>query len=142
MRTLLLLALLTSPAHAWQADQEGRICRLDHAEPGLSVHLTYDPAGPLYSITVRAPDPWPEAPIFGLWFEGDRHANITTTRHQLGGGGYEITVTDSGFSNVLDGLEFNRTATAFAGHAAVLIQLQGAAAEVAAFRACTESPSA
>lgn len=142
MRAVLILALLTSPAHAWQAGSEGRICTLTHSEPAAEIRLTYDPAGPLYSITVTTPAPWPEAAVFGIRFDGASPNTITTSRHERDAAGHSLTVTDRGFSNVLDGLEFNSTATAFTGPAATVIDLTGAAPEVRAFRLCTTAPSA
>jgi hypothetical protein len=50
-------------------------------------------------------------------------------------------VTDSGFGNVLDGLQFNDTATAVTGAAELRIPLEGAAPAVEDFRACTKAPS-
>lgn len=141
MRALILLALLTSPAHAWQAGSEGRLCALRHSDPAADIQLTYDPDGPLYSITVTTPAPWPDAPVFGLQFDGSRPNIITTTRHERDETGHSLTVTDQGFGNVLDGLEFNRTATAFSGQGLARIDLTGAAPEVQIFRACTTSPS-
>ena len=142
MRALILFLLLATPAHAWQSGYEGRLCTLTHAAPAAEIRLTFDPAGPLYTITVTAPQPWPDAPIFGIRFDGAEPNTITTPRHQLDATGHSLTVTDRGFSNVLDGLQFNATATAFAGVSSVTIDLTGAAPEVQAFRACTTSPSA
>jgi hypothetical protein len=48
-----------------------------------------------------------------------------------------VTVKDSGFGNVLDGLEFNNTATAILGNEAVTFGLENAGPAVRAFRACT-----
>lgn len=141
MRALILLVLFTSPAHAWQAGSEGRVCTLSHSGADAGIYLTYDPAGPLYSITVTTPDPWPEAPIFGLRFDGPQPNSITTTRHERDGTGRSLTVIDRGFDNVLDGLEHNQTATAFAGQGRAQVDLTGAAPEVQIFRACITSPS-
>ncbi|MCP4819299.1 MAG: excinuclease ABC subunit B, partial [Shimia sp.] len=46
-------------------------------------------------------------------------------------------VADSGFSNVLDGLQFNAMALAGTQSQGEAIDLTGAAAEVAKFRDCT-----
>ena len=142
MRTLVLLALLTSPAHAWQAGYEGRLCTLSHSDAAADILLTYDPTGPLYTITLTTPEPWPDAPVFGLSFTGPRPNTITTTRHDQDETGRSLSVTDRGFSNVLDGLELNDTATAIAGDTALRLDLTGAAPGVVAFRACTQSASA
>jgi hypothetical protein len=42
---------------------------------------------------------------------------------------------------VLDGLEFNEVALAASGETVIAIDLEGAAPEVAAFRACITAPS-
>jgi hypothetical protein len=51
-------------------------------------------------------------------------------------------VTDTGFDNVLNGLEFNNTATALAGTTAIPFLLDGVAPEMKAFRACVAAPLA
>ncbi len=142
MRALLALLLTTLPAQAWEAGTDGRLCTLTHETPEASARLTYDPAGPLYTITLTTPLPWPDAPVFGIRFDGPNPIFITTDRHQLSEGGRALTVTDQGFGNVLDGLEFNVTATALTGDTALPLSLDGAAPAVAAFRACTTAPSA
>ncbi len=141
MRHILALLLLTVPAHAWEAGTDGRLCTLTHAQPDAQVRLTYDPAGPIYAITVTTPTPWPAAPLFAIRFEGDRPLTITTDRHGLDDGNRALTVSDQGFGNVLNGLEFNRTATALSGDAAAVLDLEGAAPEVQRFRDCTTAPA-
>lgn len=105
------------------------------------MRLTYDPSGPLYSISIRLSGPWPDAAVFAMRFDGARANMISTTRHVLTEGGRTLTVTDRGFGNVLDGLEFNATALAIAGDTSVAFDLAGAGPEVAAFRACIAAPS-
>ena len=141
MRSALALLLLTSPALAWEAGTDGRLCTLSHVQPDAEVRLTFDPVGPVYTITVTTPAPWPAAPLFSIRFTGDRGLTISTDRHTTDKTGRALTVTDSGFGNVLDGLEFNRTATAFAGDAAAVLDLEGAAPEVQRFRDCTIAPA-
>jgi hypothetical protein len=139
--TLALFAL-PLPAVAWEAGIDGARCTLDHAGAEAEVRLTYDPALPEYTIAVTRAEPWPEAAVFAMRFEGPRANMIQTTRHVLSDGGQTLTVTDRGFGNVLDGLEFNATALALAGETVVSLDLTGAAPEVAAFRACGTTPSA
>ena len=50
--------------------------------------------------------------------------------------GRALTVVDTGFGNVLDGLQYNHTAYAIAGDLEIPFPLEGAAEPVAAFRAC------
>ncbi len=144
-RTLAILAFLwllpATGAHAWQAGVEGRICTLEHSGAEAEARLTFDPAGPLYTISLTRTDPWPEAAVFAIRFEGPRALTISTTRHVLSDGKRTLTVTDRGFGNVLDGLELNALAIALAEDTRVVLDLSAAAPEVAAFRACLVVPS-
>jgi len=137
------LAVLATPALAWEAGVEGTVCTLSHDEPDARVRLTYDPATPEYTITLtRRDEPWVTAPNFSLRFDGPRPIFISTDRHTLKAGNAALSVADRGFGNVLDGLQFNRTAVAVTGDQAIAIPLDGAAPEVAAFRACATAPLA
>ena len=146
MRLILLplvLALSAPPAAAWEAGREGAICTLTHNDPvDGDIRLTYDPSGPLYSITVTRAEPWPEAPVFGIAFTGGAELTITTDRHVLSEEGRALSVTDRGFGNVLRGLAQNQSATVFSGPVALLFSLAGAAPEVAEFAACEMMPTA
>ena len=142
MRNILLplalaLALAAHSAAAWEAGREGAICTLTHNDPvDGDIRLTYDPSGPLYTITVTRAEPWPEAPVFGMAFTGGAELTITTDRHVLSEDGRALTVTDRSFGNVLLGLTQNESATVFSGPIALLFSLAGAAPEVAEFAAC------
>lgn len=137
-----LLLCLASPAVAWEFTPVP-VCTLSHATPDAAVTVTYDPRQPEpYAIRIDRAAPWPEAPVFAIDYAGPRALAISTTRHRLSEGGTAVTVTDEGFGNVLDGLEFNTTATALLGDARVAFPLEGAAEPVRAFRACTEAPVA
>lgn len=137
MRFYLAAVLLASPATAWEATI-GPICTLTHTAEDAVVELTYDPAQPLYSITItREGDTWTEAPVFGMQFFGRQPNMIRTDRHGLSDADRSLTVTDRGFGNVLDGLQFNETATAFTSSGqTVTLSLDGAAPEVQKFREC------
>jgi hypothetical protein len=142
MRLALALFLLAGPLHAWEFSADP-LCTLSHATEEAAVVVTHDPAIPEYAITMtRAGAPWPEGRVFAIRFDGPRGLTISTTRHSLGAGGRALTVTDRGFGNVLDGLQFNDTATALLGDAAVAFPLDGAAEPVARFRACVAAPVA
>jgi hypothetical protein len=147
MMVRLRLALAASlsvaaPVLAWEAGLDGPVCTLEHVADGAEVRLTYDPALPLYTIAIRRAEPWPAAPAFSIRYEGRRPITISTARHVLSADGRTLTVADRGFGNVLDGLQFNDRAVAFAGEVEVPLGLDGAAPEVAAFRACATAPSA
>lgn len=137
MRTLLALLLLSSPAHAWEFTPTP-ICTLTHTEARADVEITYDHATGLYAIAVTNPNGWPASPVFSIRFDGAAANTISTQRHQTDGP--TLTVTDTGFGNVLDGLEFNTSATAFTRTSAVTVSLDGAAGPVQQFRACTAAP--
>ena len=140
MRFAPVLALLAAtPLHAWEFSATP-ICTLSHATQETTVRVTYDPRVPEYAIALtRTAADWPDAPVFALRFDGPRGLTISTTRHRLSDGGTTLTVTDTGFANVLDGLELNDTATALIGAAQVAVPLSGAATAVRAFRACTDA---
>lgn len=140
MRCLaVLLALLALPAHAWEF-RAGTVCELTHEMADGEVRVTYDARVPEYAIEVTRTVPWPAAPGFGIRFDGGLGLTITTDRHSYGPGGRQtLIVRDSGFGNVLNGLEFNTMATAFSGEAALRIPLTGAAEPVRRFRACAEA---
>ncbi len=140
--SLTALLLIAGPAQAWQAGLVDGLCTLDHSGEEAEVRLTYDPSLPEYTIAIRLAEPWPEAGIFAMRFDGPRGNTISTARHVLSGDGRTLSVSDRGFGNVLDGLEFNTGALAAAGERAVPIDLDGAAPEVAAFRACITMPTA
>ncbi|MGY6410999.1 MAG: hypothetical protein ACXIUV_08255 [Alkalilacustris sp.] len=142
MRTLfaLLIGLAAGPAGAWEFSPTP-VCTLTHAAEGASLRITHDPrlAEP-YALTVNRGAGWADAPAFGIRFDGARGMTIATDRHRLSPDRRSLSVTDRGFGNVLDGLEFNGTATAMTGADAVAFDLDGAAQAVRAFRNCTEAP--
>lgn len=142
MRILIAcFCLVASPVWAWDFTPRP-ICTLSWENGDSSVVVTYDPRGAEYAITLRRAMPWPEAPSFAIRFEGARGLTIATSRHRLSDGGHALTVTDRGFGNVLDGLQYNDTATALTGSAALPVPLHGAAPAVEAFRDCAQAPSA
>lgn len=141
LRALAVLLLTAAPALAWEA-RSGRVCELVHDGENASVRVTFDPAIPEYSIAITPERPWSHNPIFAMRFDGPRGNTISTDRHVISGGGATLTVTDSGFGNVLNGLEFNHTATALLSDRAVAVPLNGAGPAVRDFRACTSGLSA
>ncbi len=129
-------------AHAWQFSTRAPLCLLVHEEALGRVIVSYDTLAGIYAISVqRSTATWTEAPVFSMRFEGERGLTISTDRHRLNPGQSEVSVTDTGFGNVLNGLEFNRRATALLGDQAVGFDLSGAAEGVQAFRACTTAPA-
>ena len=142
MRLALALSLLASPAAAWEFSPSP-ICTLSQSTEAADVRVTYDARVPEYAMTVARRDtPWSPGPVFAIRFDGPRGLTISTDRHGLNDGGQSLTVADSGFGNVLNGLEFNDTATALLADQSITIPLEGAAPQVQKFRACTEAPLA
>ncbi|MEO0544037.1 MAG: hypothetical protein AAFY99_09505 [Pseudomonadota bacterium] len=136
IRALVIFLLTTAPALSWEA-RFGAICELLYDDESTSVRLTYDPTIPEYSISVTGAQPWESGPFFAMQFDGPRQNFISTNRHVLSDGGQTVTVTDRGFGNVLNGLEFNDVATAYLGEQTASVPLEGAAPAVQEFRACT-----
>lgn len=137
-----LLIAFAQPADAWEA-RVGRICELTHETGEAQVYLSFDPAVPLYTIRLtRKGAPWTPGPVFAIRFDGPRGLTISTDRHVIGDGGQSLTVTDTGFGNVLDGLQFNDAATALIADQALSVALDGAAPAVAAFRTCAQGLNA
>lgn len=134
------LILAASPSLAWEANS-GVICELAHSADEADVLVTYDPAALEYSISFTLAQPWAQAPTFALGFRGPQANIISTNRHVLSQDEATLTVSDSGFGNVLNGLEFNQTMTAVLGEQAVNVPLEGASEAVQAFRRCASSVS-
>ena len=98
--------------------------------------LTYDPRGPEYTISVTTDAfVWPDG-IFFMGFEGPQPLTISTDRHTITEDGSTLSVRDSGFGNVLNGLEFNTAAYAGVGQSSVAVSLEGISDPIRAFRAC------
>lgn len=130
------LTLCAAPAAAWTFTASP-VCTLHHDSADLSVTVTYDPRrAQAWDIALRRPGGWPEAGVFALRFEGPRGLTISTSRHRIAG--ESLSVSDTGFGNVLDGLAFNDRAVALVGDTAPSVPLDGAAPGVAALRACAE----
>jgi len=139
----LALVLLAAPAAAWEAHTNGAVCELTHDTAEARAYLSYDPAGPLYTITLTLKGAtWPPAPAFSIRFDGPQGMTISTSRQTYSDAGRALTVTDTGFGNVLNGLELNDTATALLGGEALTLPLDGAAPAVEAFRACARGLNA
>lgn len=99
--------------------------------------VTFDPSLPEYSIAVTlAQGTWPADPVFAITFEGAWALTIQTDRQVLSDNGRTLTVRDTGFDNVLDGLERNNWAVALLGTTAARFPLMGAAPAVREFRTC------
>ena len=134
--------LLATPALSWEARVADGLCVLDQSAADVDIRVSYDPAQPLYTIALSRPQAWQTGPVFSIRFEGDRALSISTTRHRLDAQGRRLSVSDTGFGNVLAGLQFNDSAVAMTGTDQIRVNLEGAEPAVAAFRSCTEAPLA
>ena len=141
MRFLIAFLALSTPAYTWEFTS-GLPCLLSHETSEAKIELTYDPTQPLYSLTISRAQPWAETPSFGMRFDGPQGRAIGTDRHVLNADRSALTVTDRAFGNVLDGLQYNHTATAIAGDLEIAFPLERASGPVAAFRACEGAPLA
>lgn len=137
-RILLLILLMIEPAVAWESGS-GRVCEIVHQSENALLRITFDPAIEEYSLAISLTRSWAAGPIFALRFEGLQSNTITTDQHRITDGGATVVVTDSGFGNVLDGVEFNTTVTAILGEQEVTVLLDGAAQSLREFRRCSAS---
>lgn len=141
VRCAVATVCFATSAQAWEFTP-GLPCILTHDTDDAEIELTYDPTKPLYSVTIRQANPWPASDIFALQFDGPSGMTISTDRHALNRDGRAVTVFDTGFGNVLNGLQFNTTVTAYLGDTTVSFPLAGAAGPVADFRLCRAQPGA
>ena len=132
MRFAVILALAPVPALAWEFSPDP-ICTLAHETDTAEIVITYDVNLPEYALSITLKNgTWADAPVFGMEFIGPRPLAIGAT----------LTVRDSGFGNVLDGLEYNAGAVAVSGATTIPMLLTDAAPAVRAFRACpSDSPT-
>ena len=137
----LIIALLSAgPAAAWEFSPTP-ICTLSHSADTARAEITYDPATALYTLTLtRNAGAWAQSPRFGMAFTGGVALTIGTAEHRIDGP--RLSVADTGFGNVLNGLEFNAQVTGFTDSDAVTLPLAGAQEPVRAFRACAQTPPA
>lgn len=137
----IVLGLSCQLVVAWEFTP-GTPCVLRHETATVTIELTYDPTIPIYSISLTQPESFRQAPVFSMQFSGQMPVGISTDRHRFTNMGRTLTVTDSGFGNVLNGLQFNNKAIAILGNASIEIPLDDAADAVAAFRTCDVLPAA
>lgn len=134
LRLSALAVLLASPANAWEFSPSP-LCTLQQAGP-IAVTLTYDPMLPEYVLTVTADTVWPTDLPFFMTFAGWRPDRIQTDRQTLSEDGRSLSVRDSGFGNVLDGMEFGALSQAGVGDQVVTMPTDGISGPMKAFRVC------
>ncbi|QMU58599.1 MAG: hypothetical protein GKR98_10585 [Boseongicola sp.] len=137
-RLAALVCLLATPATAWDFSPKP-VCTLSNDDGETSVRVTHDPRLDLpYAIQItRQTDTWTQSPVFALRFDGPRSLTISTDRHQLSPDTSTVSVQDRGFGNVLDGIAFGHTATAFLGDQSTTFSTTGAKSAVEQFRNCS-----
>lgn len=138
MRWIPFAICLSTPAVAWEFT-DSPICTLTNDGNPLTVQVTFDPAIGEYAIHLTLPASsagWANAPVFALQFTGARSLTISTPSHSLSEDQRTVTVRDSGFGNVLNGLQYNAIATAMLGNEAIMFSLTDAADPVESFRNC------
>ena len=138
IRAAILFVLAALPASAWEFRPDP-VCTLWHDTDEARVTVTFDAAQPLYTLEVELfSGTWLPSDRFGVLFAGPLGLTIGTDRHVIDGP--RLTVTDTGFGNVLNGLQYNRMARAYTRHQAVDVPLDGAGLAVARFRDCPAAP--
>lgn len=117
-------------ADAWEFSPSP-ICTVTDNGSDTDLELTYD--GALYTLKLTLPEGWANAEIFAIRF-APNGPFIQTTRHQITG--KTLSVSDTGFGNVLTGLQNNVTAQAILGETIYEIALDGAFDPVEQFKNC------
>lgn len=131
---LLLIPSLVSAS--WRFD-ETTACVITGETPETVVVVIHDYQAGRYTIAVsQTGQTWTPGPDLSIAFQGGRELVIGTDQHFLSDEGDVLMVTDRGFGNVLDGMQFNQRMTINTGEHIVKIDLNGAAAAVAEFRDC------
>jgi hypothetical protein len=136
------LVFAASQASAWQFTPIP-VCTLSHETAEASLAITFDPGQTEpYAMTITVARAWHDTDVFSLRFDGARGMTISTDRHRISPDARTLSVTDRGFGNVLNGLEYNTRATALSGDTALAFSLADAAPEVRKFRDCLTAPTA
>lgn len=139
MRTLIAFLLLGSPALAWDFSPDP-ICRISEKQDLVEINLTFDHASGVYAIAfTKLEAPWDQGQQFSIRFEGPRPKLIRTDRHVFSVDGYTLTARDTGFGNVLDGLQYNTLAALETGDERIFIQIHKSFPAMEAFRKCVKA---
>ena len=137
MRLIALVVFLPTYASAWEFSLTP-LCTLTHQSEHARIEITHDPAIPEYRMTLDLfTEPWARSETFGMTFRGGRSLTIGTNRHIIDKS--RLSVSDTGFGNVLNGLEYNALAIAFTSSQSIQFSLAEAAPEVRKFRSCAKA---
>ena len=138
MRFATLSALfLATPAFAWEFEPLP-VCTVTHETDDVALEMTYNHSNGQYALSLTTDAPWPDDPVFAMRFDGAFDLTIATDRQVYSSDRRTLTARDQGFSNVLNGLQFNTFATPIAGNRTIPIPLNGAAEVIKEFRDCTK----
>ena len=139
MRALFIFLMSTSAAFAWNFTPDP-ICRVTEKQDLLEINLTYDHATEIYAIAfTKSEAPWEQGAQFSIRFEGPRPKLIRTNRHEFSADGYTLTASDTGFGNVLDGIQYNTLAAIQTGDERIFIQIHKSFPAMEAFRKCVKA---
>lgn len=128
--------VFASPATAWDF-AETNVCTVTHDASNVFVAVTFDPTTEIYELTLTLKNQtWGNGHAFRIVFDGQNPIVIGTDRQTLSEDQTQLRVSDRGFGNVLDGIQFNETMTASLEDQSIAISLTGAAGPMAAFRLC------
>ena len=109
-RFALIISLIATPIWAWEFT-DIPVCTVSHETGEISLKMTFDHGSGVYALALARPVPWPAGQVFSIRFDGPRGLTISTDRQVISDNGRKLTASDQGFGNVLNGLEFNQTAT-------------------------------
>ncbi len=136
-----VLSLLGSSANigAWTFTPSP-ICTVEHQTELIELELTYNHASGVYALKLTKPElTWDASRKFSMRFEGSKPIFISTTNHEFSSDMKSLIASDSGFGNVIDGLQFNTLAAAITDNERIFIPLTGAEPKIDAFRNCAEA---
>lgn len=133
-----VLSAVAWPALAWDFTPRP-ICTVTHETDSVAVRITFDSRTGLYAMDLTRSDAWQPAPSFAIRFDGPMPRTIVTDRQTYSEDGRTLTVTDTGFGNVLSGIEFSQMAVVMLGPFLDTLPTIGAAPSIQKFRACEAS---
>ncbi|MEL6640782.1 MAG: hypothetical protein AAFP98_05650 [Pseudomonadota bacterium] len=134
-----LFLCAATPAWPWTFE-ETEVCTISYDDGATAVTVVFDPRSKLYAIKLSRAAGWADAPVFQLRFDGGMPFTIGTDRHAVSDDRRTLSVTDTGFGNVLKGIAANTQMTALNGVQAISVSTEGAADPIAAFQGCPNTP--
>ena len=140
-RALFVFFAAVTSAQAWTFTPFP-VGTLTHTTDTATLTITYDESINIpYALRITRSTPWTDAPDFSMSFSGPNGFTISTNRHTLSNDKGTLHVEDTGFGNVLNGLEFNVTARAVLGDVTSAFPLNTIGPAMQAFRTCPSTPT-